>query len=185
MLHCGVEDDKVTCGGDHGEVVGEVRLGPRLAGPGLGPRSLCGRADVAVDRGTSRRQDPLWLLELAGGHQPAPGGSALEEPLAGGARRPADEGRTGPESFRRAVVAWVSSPRLPGDAGLWFPGLGTTTRKGGPASPGKKSEHESRITLPAIRRALQRFLMPRAKPDCNYCNPFHHLLFQRSQILTE
>ena len=55
--------------------------------------------------------------------------------------------------------------------------------KEAPASPGKKSEHESRITLPAIRRALQRFLMPRAKPDCNYCNPFHHLLFQRSQNL--
>ena len=57
--------------------------------------------------------------------------------------------------------------------------------KEAPASPGKKSEHEPRITLPAIRRALQRFLMPRAKPDCNYCNPFHPLLFQRSQILTE
>ncbi len=57
--------------------------------------------------------------------------------------------------------------------------------KEAPASPGSKSEQEPRITLPAIRRALQRFLMPRAKPDCNHCNPFHHLLFQRSHILTE
>jgi SRSO17 transposase len=57
--------------------------------------------------------------------------------------------------------------------------------KEAPASPGSKSEQEPRITLPAIRRALQRFLMPRAKPDCNHCNPFHHSLFQRSHILTE
>ena len=57
--------------------------------------------------------------------------------------------------------------------------------KEAPASPGSKSEQEPRITLPAIRRVLQRFLMPRAKPDCNHCNPFHHSLFQRSHILTE
>ena len=54
-----------------------------------------------------------------------------------------------------------------------------------PALPGEKSESGPRITLPAIRRALQRFLRPRAKPDCNYCNPHHHLLIQRSPILTE
>jgi SRSO17 transposase len=54
-----------------------------------------------------------------------------------------------------------------------------------PALPGKKSEQRPRITLPAIRRALQRFLMPRAKPDCSYCNPYHHLLIQRSRNLTE
>ena len=53
-----------------------------------------------------------------------------------------------------------------------------------PESPGNKSEQEPRITLPAIP-ALQRFLMPRAKPDSNHCNPFYHLLFQRSHILTE
>jgi SRSO17 transposase len=57
--------------------------------------------------------------------------------------------------------------------------------KEAPASPGTKSERWPRITVPAIRRALQRFLMPRAKPDCEYCNPYHHLLFQQSQILTE
>ena len=89
-------------------------------------RRLCRcRADLAVDRGAGRRPDPVRLLEFAGGHQPDPSGSALEEPLAGGARLPADEGRTGPESFRGPLVAWVSSPRLPGDVGLWFPGLGT------------------------------------------------------------
>jgi SRSO17 transposase len=57
--------------------------------------------------------------------------------------------------------------------------------KEAPASPGTKSGQPPRITLPAIRRALQRLLMPRAKPDCKYCNPHHHLLIQRSQILTE
>ena len=58
-------------------------------------------------------------------------------------------------------------------------------KKEAPVSPGTKREAEPRITVPAIRRALQRFLMPRAKPDCEYCNPYHHLLFQQSQILTE
>jgi SRSO17 transposase len=57
--------------------------------------------------------------------------------------------------------------------------------KEAPALPGGKSEPGPRITLPAIRRALQRFLRPRAKPDCNYCNPHHHLLIQQFQILTE
>jgi SRSO17 transposase len=57
--------------------------------------------------------------------------------------------------------------------------------KEAPAMLGTKSERRPRITVPAIRRALQRFLMPRAKPDCEYCNPYHHLLFQQSQILTE
>jgi SRSO17 transposase len=57
--------------------------------------------------------------------------------------------------------------------------------KEAPASPGTKSEPQPRITVPAIRRALQQFLMPRAKPDCKYCNPHHHLLIQQSPILTE
>jgi SRSO17 transposase len=54
-----------------------------------------------------------------------------------------------------------------------------------PASPGSKSVPRPRITVPAIRRALQRLLKPVAKPDCEYCNPYHHLLIQHSQILTE
>jgi SRSO17 transposase len=58
-------------------------------------------------------------------------------------------------------------------------------KKEAPVSPGTKREAEPRITVPAIRRALQRFLMPRAKPDCEYCNPYHHWLFQQSQTLTE
>jgi hypothetical protein len=57
--------------------------------------------------------------------------------------------------------------------------------KEAPASPGEKSAQQPRITVPGIRRALQRFLMPRAKPDCTYCNPFHHLLIGQCQILTE
>ena len=57
--------------------------------------------------------------------------------------------------------------------------------KEAPASPGSKSAPGPRITVPAIRRALQRLLRPRAKPDCEYCNPYYHLLIRRRQILTE
>jgi len=57
--------------------------------------------------------------------------------------------------------------------------------KEAPASPGGKSGPGPRITVPGIRRALQRLLRPMAKPDCEYCNPYYHLLIQHSQILTE
>src|SRR4029077_14882731 len=43
-----------------------------------------------------------------------------------------------------------------------------------PAAPGKKGKAR-RVTLPAIRRGLQRLLSPRAKPDCSYCHPCAHL----------
>jgi len=58
-------------------------------------------------------------------------------------------------------------------------------RKEAPASPGSKSGPGPVITVPGIRRALQRLLRPVAKPDCEYCNPHYHLLIQHSQILTE
>jgi SRSO17 transposase len=54
-----------------------------------------------------------------------------------------------------------------------------------PASPGSKSKSEPRLTVPAIRRALQQFLCPKAKPDCEHCNPYYHLLIGCSPILTE
>src|SRR3954452_16050795 len=57
--------------------------------------------------------------------------------------------------------------------------------KESPASPGGKSGPGPRITVPGIRRALQRLLRPMAKPDCEYCNPYYHLLIQHSQFLTE
>jgi SRSO17 transposase len=57
--------------------------------------------------------------------------------------------------------------------------------KEAPASPGRKSGEGPRITVPAIRRALQQLLRPMAKSDCQYCNPYYHLLIRRSQILTE
>src|SRR5271165_5549884 len=84
--------------------------------------------------------EPIWLLieEPAGGYQPDQSGSALEESLAGGARLPANEGRTGIESFRGPVVAWLPSSRLPGDVGLWLPGVGTTPSEGGPGCAGEK-----------------------------------------------
>jgi SRSO17 transposase len=54
-----------------------------------------------------------------------------------------------------------------------------------PASPGKKSEPTPRITLPAIRRALQELLRPHAKADCEYCNPHYHLAIGFISRLTE
>jgi len=172
--------------GDQGEVVGEVRLGPRLAGPGLGPRRLCGgrpiwllieeRADGKIQYafsnlsvGTSRIQAlRLWKSRcpVEQGYQ------QMKEEL--GLKH--FEGRSWRGFHHHACLVMLA---------YGFLALEQRREKETPASPGKKSEQEPRITLPAIRRALQRFLMPRAKPDCNHCNPFHHLLFQRSQILTE
>ena len=54
-----------------------------------------------------------------------------------------------------------------------------------PAWPGKKSGAAPRITVPAIRRALQDLLNPRAKPDCEYCNPHYHLIIGFIPRLTE
>jgi SRSO17 transposase len=54
-----------------------------------------------------------------------------------------------------------------------------------PAAPGKKGGKAPRVTLPAIRRALQELLSPRAKPDCTYCHPCAHLYIRQMEILTE
>jgi hypothetical protein len=51
--------------------------------------------------------------------------------------------------------------------------------------PRKKGGKAPRITLPAIRRALQRLLSPRARPDCPHCHPCAHLYNQQMEILTE
>jgi SRSO17 transposase len=57
--------------------------------------------------------------------------------------------------------------------------------KEAPALPGNKSGKAPRITLPAIRRGLQELLSPRAKPDCEYCNPHYHLTIGFIPRLTE
>ena len=54
-----------------------------------------------------------------------------------------------------------------------------------PVEPGKKGIAEPTITVPAIRRALQRLLSPRARPDCSYCHPCAHRWNQRMEFLTE
>jgi SRSO17 transposase len=54
-----------------------------------------------------------------------------------------------------------------------------------PALPGKKRSEAPRITVPAIRRALQDLLNPRAKPDCEYCNPHYHRIIGFIPSLTE
>ena len=58
-------------------------------------------------------------------------------------------------------------------------------KKERPAAPGGKGRKAPRITLPSIRRALQRLLSPRARPDCPYCHPCAHLYNRQMQILTE
>jgi hypothetical protein len=57
--------------------------------------------------------------------------------------------------------------------------------KESPVKPGKKGSPPPRITVPAIRRALQQLLRPMARPDCAYCNPLCRPFDQRSQTLTE
>ena len=57
--------------------------------------------------------------------------------------------------------------------------------KEAPVPPGTKRDRKPRITVPAIRRALQQLLRPRARPDCEYCNPYWHPLNQMSLVLTE
>jgi hypothetical protein len=82
--------------------------------------------------------EPVWLLieeqadgeiqirplEPAGPHQSDQGGPAVEEPLAGATRLPADEGGIGAGPSRGAFLARVPPPRLPGDVGLRIPGVG-------------------------------------------------------------
>src|SRR5262249_59214104 len=58
-------------------------------------------------------------------------------------------------------------------------------KKEAPASPGSKSGAAPRITLPAVRRALQRLLRPMAKRDCTYCNPHAHVFDRPLHHLTE
>ena len=57
--------------------------------------------------------------------------------------------------------------------------------KEAPASPGTKSGQSPRITVPAIRRALQELLRPHAKADCEYCNSHYHLTIGFIPWLTE
>jgi SRSO17 transposase len=57
--------------------------------------------------------------------------------------------------------------------------------KEAPAMPGSKSGTAPRVTLPAIRRALQRLLRPTAQPDCTHCNPHAHVFDRAPQHLTE
>jgi SRSO17 transposase len=58
-------------------------------------------------------------------------------------------------------------------------------KKEAPALPGGKSGTAPRITLPAVRRALQQLLRPTAKPDCTYCNPYAHVFDRTPHHLTE
>src|SRR5262249_3319286 len=64
-------------------------------------------------------------------------------------------------------------PRLPGDAGLRVPGAGATATEAGadedPGPPGKKGGPQPVVTLPSVRRALQKLLAPVCRHDCDSC----------------
>jgi SRSO17 transposase len=66
-----------------------------------------------------------------------------------------------------------------------FLSLEQRREKEAPVEPGKKREECPRMTLPAIRRALQGLLRPMAKPDCPYCNPHIHVFDRAPHFLTE
>src|SRR3954452_3621180 len=89
--------------------------------------------------------------------------------MAGPSRLPAEEVGIGPGPPRGAVVARVPPPRLPGDAGLRLPGVGTRARGARPGPAGKKGGTRPVITVPAIRRALQGLLAPICRHGCPYC----------------
>src|SRR5262249_24074704 len=129
--------------------------------------------DLVAHRGAGRRQAEVRLQQPAGGHQPDQGGLPVAEPRAGGARLPTDEGRTRVGSPREEVVAGVPPPRLPGDAGLRRAGPGARANALGAIAAGEKGGGRGPvITLPAIRRALQRPLTPISRHDCPYCRPW-------------
>src|SRR5205085_1617085 len=100
--------------------------------------------------------------------------AAVEKPLAGGAGVSADEGGAGAGPLRGAVVAWLSPPRGAGDPGLRLLAAGAPSRPSAPGSAGEKGGTQPVLTLPAVRRALQRLLLPVAKPDCPYCRSHLH-----------
>lgn len=87
----------------------------------------------------------------------------MKEPLASGLRLPTDEGRVGPDTFRETVPGGPSL-LVPVDAGLPIPRIGAIARVEVPRIAGEKEDESSQITVPAIRRALQGLLNPRAKP---------------------
>src|SRR3954447_6374697 len=89
--------------------------------------------------------------------------------MAGGTGVPADEGGTRTGSPRGPLLAGVPPPRLPGDAGVRVPGVGTVACEAEPGPAGKKGGKPPTVTLPSIRRALQKMLAPVCRHDCEYC----------------
>jgi hypothetical protein len=161
-------------GGDQGTDVGPLRLAPGLAGRRVGHGGLCRRrAGLAPDRGAGRRLLEVRLQQPAGGDEPIASRAAVAEPLAGGAGLPADEGGAGAGPPRGPLVAGLPPPCLPGDAGLRLPDAGAPSSPSGAIPAGQKGGRRAdEITVPAIRRALQRLLAPVSRTDCVYCRPW-------------
>ena len=156
--------------GTKGDPDGQVLLDEGWAGAGLGHRRprRC-RPDLAADRGASRWADQVCLLEPAGGDVEGAGRALVADSVAGGAGISADEGGTRPGSLRGPVVARFPPPRLPGDAGVRVPGVGTTADRAHPGQSGKKGATAPVITVPGVRRALQELLAPRCRRGCRAC----------------
>jgi hypothetical protein len=77
-----------------------------------------------------------------------------------------------PGSLRGQKLARLPSPCRPGHARLRFPRARTTPHQGQAAAEKKPAAAPCLITIPSIRRALQRLLAPVAKHDWLYCRPF-------------
>src|SRR5262249_58875794 len=94
-----------------------------------------------------------------------PGGAAVEKSVAGGAGVSTIERGGGAGPLRGPVLAGLPSPRGDGLVGLRVPAAGAApgaeTAAAGPQTRGR----EPALTLPGIRRALQRLLLPPANTD--------------------
>jgi len=118
--------------------------------------------------------DQVRALEPAPGHHPRAGGRHLEGTLAGRAGLRAAQGRAGPRPLRGPELARLPPPRdhdlprlrLPRPRAAAGPGDGRGARPRGPTTGGSRAR---RVTLPGVRRALQRLLVPPCRFACTAC----------------
>src|SRR5438552_3456392 len=94
---------------------------------------------MAAHRRTGRRQTTIRTLQPATGDGLPERGAVLEGQRGGRGGLSADDRKLGAEPLRRALVARLPSPCLPGDARLRLPGLGATPGRAGPEPAGERA----------------------------------------------
>ena len=161
--------------GDQGADVraGSPGCGSGRAGGWATGRVRRGRADLAADRGAGRRQDQVRLQQPAGGHQPDRAVRLWRSrwPVEQGYQQMKEElgldhfeGRSWRGFHHHACLVMLAYGFLALEQTSSPPGAIPAGQKGGRRAPV--------ITLPAIRRALQRLLAPISRHDCPYCRPW-------------